>query len=55
MHLLQQLRDGFEPQILPAALTLQNIVRLSQRTSFLHALYSGPPNPATTSELSLTF
>lgn len=29
MHLLQQLRDGFKPQILPAALTLQKILGLS--------------------------
>lgn len=37
MHLLQQLRDGFKPQILPAALTLQKIPGLS--THFIPASY----------------
>lgn len=43
MHLLQQLRDGFKPQILPAALTLQKILGLSTHfipTSYLPGLHS---------------
>jgi len=51
MHLLQQLRDGFKPQIHPAALTLQKIVCLS--TDFIPTCYlPSLPYPAAMSELS---